>query len=151
MSRTNQGGSIVSFLVIGVILTLLLIGGVYYARHNLLSGSQGSGEVSLDSNQDEANNEQSDDESTVSDNDSSEIEEGDSTTDTSNGNESQDNPDPVPVEIPSGMSDDSEELNEGADQPNAERLPDTGPTSGLVSALTLSILTATAVAYIRSR
>jgi LPXTG-motif cell wall-anchored protein len=32
MVRTNQGGSVLSFIIIGVILTILLAGGVYIVR-----------------------------------------------------------------------------------------------------------------------
>lgn len=33
MKRTNQGGSILSFIVIGGVLALLLVGGIYMVRH----------------------------------------------------------------------------------------------------------------------
>ena len=35
MARTNQGGSILGFAVVGAVLAVLLIGGVYIVRHAL--------------------------------------------------------------------------------------------------------------------
>ena len=35
MVRTNQGGSILNFAIIGVVMALLLVGGAYFVRHNL--------------------------------------------------------------------------------------------------------------------
>ena len=40
MVRTNQGGSILSFVVLGSIMALLFVGGAYMVRHNLVPGER---------------------------------------------------------------------------------------------------------------
>jgi LPXTG-motif cell wall-anchored protein len=37
MVRTNQGGSVLGFIVVGVVLAALFIGGVYLARHQTVA------------------------------------------------------------------------------------------------------------------
>jgi LPXTG-motif cell wall-anchored protein len=41
MVRTNQGGSVLSFIVIGAILACLLIGGVFVVHHQVLRSQTG--------------------------------------------------------------------------------------------------------------
>ena len=39
MVRTNQGGSVLSFIIIGTVMTLLLLGGIYIVRQQVGIGA----------------------------------------------------------------------------------------------------------------
>lgn len=41
MVRTNQGGSILNFLVLGSVMAILVVGGAYLIRHNLAPAERG--------------------------------------------------------------------------------------------------------------
>ncbi len=132
MVRTNQGGSILGFLVIGGVMALLLIGGVYLVRNNLVP-AMGPGNVAEQDDKDSAPS--SEDEPDVTENEESQPADDEPVFENL----------PGPLQIadkPQTESDDSESLG---------NLPETGPSSTLLSGFLLSGIVAALLAYIRSR
>ena len=137
MVRTNQGGSMINFLVIGGAMALLLIGGAYAVRRNFGPADR-SPQVAVSDNdneptKDEAENSQKPTESEEEKKDQPDTAQGDSGNDTN-----AQNPDTlVPAPVTTG-------------QP-AGNLPETGPSDMLLGSVMLSTLTAMLVAYVQSR
>lgn len=127
MVRTNQGGSILGFVIIGGVLALLLVGGAYFVRHTLSPTdereepvvSQNDGDDSAQSSDDEPDaskekDEQTDEEATL----------------------------PGRTDANSPSSQDNEALDD---------LPQTGPEGSLLAGILLSGIVAVGTAYKRSR
>lgn len=129
MVRTNQGGSILGFVIIGGVMALLLVGGAYLVRHNLAPASDSepvaveeSGSASETQEEEAAKPE--DDEPDVVDDHQQHAE------------EEPKNEQPSQTEA-------------GADSP--EHLPQTGPADVLIGGLLLGSITGVSIAYKRSR
>lgn len=141
MVRTYQGGSILSFVAIGSVLALLLIGGVYFAKHNL---------APKDDKQRLAQQDESvgNDDKTKDSDEVGSSEEGDVRQDESASQSDR---------VDSDEGDDQAEegalpvagSSEGDSDP--EVLPQTGPGDTLVSAAMLGLVVALYVSYRRSR
>lgn len=136
--RANQRGSVLSFVIIGVVLVAIAIGAVYYARHqHTASDTTGSGS---DSSKQTGSEDQS---GTASDQDKS-----GSSADTSQSNQSS-------SDSTSGSKTDSssDTASNGSSDSSATpaEIPQTGPDSPLVAALMLGTLAGSVVLYVRSR
>lgn len=147
MVRTKQGGSILSFVILGVVMALLLIGGVYAVRHYLSPKAPGaqvatSGEDNGSSKQtpNSSNNQttppQKSDQSGSSSNSGQNTPSNNSQTSGNGGSGSTNQPAATPP-ASSGQT--------------SSGLPTTGPSSVLFVGMMLSSLVATLTAYIQSR
>ncbi len=139
MVRTNQGGSILGFLVIGGIMALLLIGGVYLVRNNLVP-AMGPGDVTVQNDGDRTPS--SDGES-----DSVNDEEGRAADD----DDTEDEPVSENLPGPLKIADRSQPETVKPDNESPENLPETGPGGILLSGILLSGIVAASLAYMRSR
>lgn len=134
MARTNQGGSILSFAVLGGVMALLLIGGVYVVRHNLAPLERES-QVTTSQN-------------------------GSSSDRASNNDQParpQDRDQPPETATPGNANNDKTSVENSAtpapagnDQASSG-LPSTGPSSAFFAGLMLSGLIGLAIAYVQSR
>lgn len=143
MVRTNQGGSILGFVIVGSVLALLLIGGAYFVRHSLMPSDRNSGPVAQKNEADgEPDVDISDSNAPErSDDESAESHQDDSTTQQPAGDTSgQSAGDSIPT---TG--------NTGEDELEPDALPQTGPTGAVLSGIMLGVLTALAIGYRRSR
>lgn len=124
MARKNQGGSILNFVIIGVVLALLLIGGAYFVRSNTkltVDKTSSPAPTKVDAPKPSANKE---------------------STAPSNSPPSTDKTPNTPV--PSGPT--------APSTPEASnKLPQTGPAETLTTIFGLGLITYIAAAYIRSR
>lgn len=142
MVRTNQGGSILEFIIIGTVMALLLVGGAYFVRQNLTSADQGEELVSLDNGEEESSN--TPDESS------------DSTDDDKSQSESEETPatdqeDQTENESANGLDGSGQIPQTGQETEAPESLPETGPADVVLSGLLLGGLAAVAAVYLRSR
>ncbi len=128
MARAKQSGSMVSFVIVGVILALLLIGGVYFIRRSLAPTSDGV--------------------PSSSENETDTTKEVDSTDNTDqSSDESLDIPD---ISLP-GRTDNETPDGQGNTEQLPADLPQTGPTDVLLGGILLSGIAGAGVAYKRSR
>lgn len=119
----QQGGWAESFVMVGILLALLLVGGVYFLKSNQVQ----DGDIAVDTSTDEKT--------------TNEKNEKDSTSDRSNENEERSSEE---SRLPKGG-------REVADEEAYENLPATGPTETIASSLILALITFSSVAYVRSR
>lgn len=125
MVRTNQGGSVLGFVIIGGVLALLLIGGVYFARQQSEATSDRG--ISPTPAENQPREEQSaPNEETPPANENSSTEEN------------------------AGNSQSQNETLPGGGVSTSE-LPQTGPAETLVAILILAMLAGTSASYVRSR
>jgi cytoskeletal protein RodZ len=145
MVRTNQGGSILSFAILGGIMALLLIGGAYFVRHNLAPAER-TPQVATTDQQDDSSEQNQDDDKPAPANNSDKPKEtpapqqnvvpkAPDSTNNNSSSESAQTPRPAPV----------------AGDQSSGGLPSTGPSSALFGGFMLSGLVALAVAYAQSR
>ncbi len=145
MVRTNQGGSILTFAVLGGIMALLLIGGAYFVRHNLVPAER-TPQVATSEQQDNSSEQNQDDDkpAPANNNDQSKetpapqqnvVPQAPDSTNKNNSGESTQTPPAAPVAV---------------DQ-SSGGLPSTGPSSALFGGFMLSGLAALVVAYGQSR
>ncbi len=144
MVRTNQGGSILGFVVLGGIMALLLIGGAYIVRRNFPPAEIGS-EIAVSDERGESSN-QSD--------------ENKPSTPAPNDNQEGEGSSPKPSTVPGGVNNNTDSSNQtvtptekspAVDSQNSSGLPETGPSSVVFAGLMLSGLSGLLVAYIQSR
>lgn len=131
MKRTNQGGSILGFVIVGAVMALLLVGGAYVVRHTLMPA----------------------------DTDRTSVAEKDK--DTSSDDSKQDTTVAPKDDTKDTSSDAGKNTNETTNQPSAtppqsatedtHTLPTTGPSDGIMSGLLLSSLVGVVAMYMRSR
>lgn len=122
MVRTNQGGSVLGFIVVGVLLASLLTGGAYVVHRQTISSIVGGAQSqSTRSNSKSPSNSGSGD-----------------TTPTTNGSNGQQAPTPTPSSNTAPTS-------------NTSQLPQTGPAETISTLFALGFLTSLAIAYYRSR
>jgi LPXTG-motif cell wall-anchored protein len=124
MGKVNQGGSALSFVIIGIILVLLLVGGTYFVRQRLL--------VQADNGRQTTDTPQTKPSDKTDTPEESKKEEPTKTPETSQ-----------PVQPDSTAQDTA--------APPAANLPQTGPAETLSVILGAAFLTAALAAYMRSR
>ncbi len=130
MVRTNQGGSILGFVIIGGVMALLLVGGAYLVRHNLNSTSDGA-PIAVEN--DTEPEQPADDDAVTPDEEQPDAQE-------EQDDASQDS-----------TASDEQSPSVHADTGSPEHLPQTGPGETIVGALLLGSIAGAAVAYKRSR
>lgn len=141
MVRTRQGGSVLSFVVVGVLLLAIFAGGAYVVRQNM-QPAQEELPTELPGGQPEEGKapQETPRQPTPEDR-------GDSRP----GNTTPEKEGPAPQEAPqSRETEPSEGTSEGG-RSHAATLPATGPSQLLASLLAAGLLSATAVSYLRSR
>lgn len=136
MRVTNQGGSLAGFIIIGVLLTLALVGGLYgLSRYN---AEQASTEVAKE---DDAKNEE------AATNAEPEASKKDQSEATDSGRQTTDTP-----ESSSDSSANSTNPQAAAPtQPQQTRLPETGPADTAFMLLAIGLVTFAGTHYLRSR
>lgn len=136
MTRTNQGGSIVSFIVVGVVLALLLVGGAYLVhRHNNPAATPTP--TPAEDSQEAATEESDPDESSEADTDSS--------TETDQSDQAASDNSSTSEESAESQAD----LPTGSSSP--DNLPETGPTDNGLGLVGAGSMAAASVWYWRSR
>ena len=147
MTRTNQGGSIVSFIVVAAVLALLLIGGAYLVHRQNNSDVTPTPTPTEDAQEPSIEGSDPDEKSA----------------ERASGNREQENNDrqarEEPADQPSSDNDSAPSSDEQADQsyPQAgvdvqpEQLPETGPAGSALSLLGAGSLTSALIWYWRSR
>ncbi len=126
MVRTNQGGSILEFVIVGGVMALLLVGGVYLARHHLMPASNGTPITTED---DQAEEQPVEEEVAPKDEENA--------------------ADTPKQEADSQHTSDVGQPTTGNTSP--ESLPQTGPADALLASLAIGSIIGGAVAYKRSR
>lgn len=124
MVRTNQGGSILGFVIIGGVLALLLVGGVYFVRQQLTTPP--------------------------SDTETSPQPQPEATPENNEGQGEQ-SPAPQPETTMPGQQEEQSEAQEALPGGGAGELPQTGPTETFAAVMIFFVLTATVTGYLRSR
>ena len=122
MVRSNQGGSVLSFLIIGGALVVLLVGGVYFARTH-------ANDTIAQATSDQKQSHKSDETTAPKPNE----EEAKPKPEATKPEVSTPKPQPAPV------------------TPRPAQLPQTGPAETFMAMLAIGLLTGTSVAYYRSR
>lgn len=153
--RTKQGGSVLVYVVVAIVLGLLAVGAVYTV-HKLGNNAEPSGEIAVETD------EGSTDESDKSDKADSQSDNSDSATDSGSGADSQ--PDKSPTESGDAApktdqstddntvdSEPTKPADKPAAEPKADKLPETGPADTLYSFGAISILSFAGASYIQSR
>lgn len=125
MVRTNEGGSVLSFAVVGVILAILMIGGVMVVRQQAVNNQKPAPHkvVGVDKNKT-------------------------ATTPPSEGNKAPEPQAPAPSKSGSTTTPVPQAPTPA---PNTKELPHTGPVETITTLLALGMLTASFVAYLQSR
>lgn len=133
----QQGGLAGSFVIIGIVLALLLLGGVYFLKSNEINDKLAS-DTDSSTSQDEANQNQKD-QNTQS--------EDQAKTDDSVKTQDQDQED-----TDKKATDSAPESREAAESNDAHaELPQTGPADTAATLAVFAVLTYSIVMYIRSR
>jgi cytoskeletal protein RodZ len=122
MVKANEGGSVLSFVVIGAILVLLLVGGTYFVRQKLFVSADSNGQAP-DTSQPKPSDQ----------------------TDTSKEPTKKDEP----AKTPDASQPSNPQQNTASTPPAA--LPQTGPVETLSVVMGVAFLTAAFTAYLRSR
>ena len=130
MRRTNQGGSLAGFIIIGVLLTLVLVGGLYgLNRYNAQRAADETAQSEEPAPEEEST------ETTQTETESSEASPQSRTEQDSAANEQQPRT-PTPSPQPAATS---------------AQLPQTGPADALLGLVAVTVLTFAGVHYVRSR
>lgn len=121
--RTNQGGSVLSFIIVAVVLLGVVLGGIYLVRR-ATSSTQTAGDNAQES----------------------------STTSPQSTLEEQKTPATETAPATPPKSDNSQaQTNTSQSSGSAATLPQTGPVETISTALTLAVITGVAVSYARSK
>lgn len=150
MARTSQGGSILGFIVVGGVMALLLVGGVYVLQSSLTPGEDGPVAVT-DFVKDESEKESGNKPETAEE-ESNDFEAVDPAEDEETSEESEDteSPSETPVTGPQNTAGSANGGGLGSSvSPN--NLPETGVGDTLVAGLILSSVAGVTMAYLRSR
>ena len=135
MRERYQGGSLAGFIIIGAVLTLVLVGGLYGL--NRYNAEQSSEVATSDKNDEKPKPSKSEDKKTPSTSDS----------------ESTDSSSEMPKEQPrTGVPTDDSQSGTPSDEGEASEgeLPVTGPSEALGAAVATAVLSFAVVAYIQS-
>lgn len=137
MVRTNQGGSVLSFVVVGILLLAIFAGGAYLARQYMHPSPEMPTELPGERPQQSSPPEEKSSEQPVSD---------------SQKDDSQKEEAERPQEESKPRSDASGETPASKDNGDGHTtLPETGPAQMLASLLAAGLLSVAAVSYLRSR
>lgn len=162
MARTNQGGSIVSFIVVGGVLTLLLVGGAYWVHHqNSVTTPTPTPAEEVDEQAAGPAEEQPDEQATSPSQESTDPSQEQAT---GSGEEQADDQTAGPAEeqadeqsvaddstAGSGSSEGEQTYPTAGGESQPEELPATGPVDTVVSLVGASSLTVALIWYYRSR
>lgn len=147
--RTNQGGSIVSFIVIGVLLLAGLGGGIYYLAQRSGDTSEQPVAQTPESENDSAN-EDSDMFNIDSPEESDDARPSEERSDAPAEDESDDSTAPAAPASPSAPQTPDQSPASGEPATN-QALPQSGPTEFILGAAALAALTFVVIVYRRSR
>lgn len=141
MVRTNEGGSVLSFAVVGIILAILLVGGVTVVRQHYVSGQKTTSAPTKVTHTDKDKTTAP----TASNSDKTPTDEGKASPDGSTG-----------TAAPTTSQDTTSSTNAApaSSAPTAtsgSELPHTGPVETLTTVLAVGLLTSSSIAYVRSR
>lgn len=139
MVRTNQGGSILNFIIVGVVLAVLLIGGAYYVRQKTQTSADTASAPAPSADQ-KTNSSQNSSKKQPAPSQSSDA----SKDKTTNGDDKKTAPaqTSAPAQAPASSTPPAATSNQ---------LPQTGPGQTLSSIVALGLLGYMTVAYLRSR
>jgi LPXTG-motif cell wall-anchored protein len=126
MVRANQGGSVLSFLIIGGVLVALLIGGVYFVRN------QANGSVAQATTDQQKKSDMPEQAAPAKTDDKDKKAEDKKATETKPDTSKKEAPAPSPA-------------------PRPAELPQTGPAETVAAMMGVSLLVGAATAYYRSR
>ncbi len=147
MAQREQG-HVLGFVLVGALLVLMTIGGVYLVRHNLLPGETGGNDVASDNTSTDA----SDEEKGASSEDSSTASSDDSTNDEVATTDSDSSDTVTSTEVDEESAGSQDEADVDTEQASAtEELPATGPGDTLLATVGSGLLVAAVLAYVRSR
>ena len=125
MNRANEGGSVLSFVVIGAVLAFLLVGGVYFVRQQMTAQAETkpstTNEPQTSPSEQKTDNSKTEDTNKPAPNDEQKAPTGQAT------------PNEMPQDTASPV------------------LPQTGPAQSLTAIVAVALLSATFTAYLRSR
>lgn len=130
--RTNQGGSILTFIIVAVILGLALIGSVMFIRHK---GEAAQSQTPIFG--------------PVTENKTNDDKSGDKNTDT--GSSSQPGEESAPSTTNNGTDSSTGTTSESQASAPVSELPKTGPVDTLGAALIVGLVAMVVVSYVRSR
>lgn len=138
MSRSNMQGSVASFVVVGVVLAVLLLGGIYVVKNQLADNLQaGDAEVAVEISKDaESDNQATEikDQSTDSDEANSEAEKSQDDVDTDASTEA-------------AYEDEDEDETMPVTGVSVDELPKTGPAETLGALVSLGLLSGAFIYY----
>ncbi|MBP9668072.1 hypothetical protein KBD87_04720 [Candidatus Saccharibacteria bacterium] len=147
----HQGGSLLGYVTVAILLAGLLVGGLYWVQRYNKTSKNGT-TVAVATHKDTAKNTTPvTDEKTADNRDTSN---GSTTTDTPAVSKSDDKKATSPsTPAPSTTSTEDDESNDGqvGTSPAVEALPATGPTAVGVQGLALGLLAFSVAAYVKSR
>lgn len=143
MKRTNQGGSVLSFIIIGGVLTLLLVGGVYMLRQYNQSSTVAVETPAAPAP--DSTNQAGEPSTKPSESDKSANEEQKPSDSTE-----------TPTTMPGSSSNEStsgsdSEATDSTIGSNVGELPQTGPAESASALVAMTLLAGTSVAYMQSR
>lgn len=133
MRRTNQGGSVASFIVVGALLVLVTVGLLYAVRQQPESGEIAKEpEITLPGADNNTDNQNRDDKTPAADEGGTQ--DKTSTDESSTTDETTD-----------------DETTEGDTETTVDEIPQTGPADTMMQLVAVGALTAVSSAYYRSR
>jgi len=139
MVRTSQGGSILSFIIVAVVLAGLLVGGAYVIHRQASPSSESQpapAPVAVPSEPDPSS--------------SSDTSSDASTKPVEQSNEPNSDTSQQPAS-PSEPSDDETAMSDQSGSDTSASLPHTGPRASVISAVVVAVITYATVAYGQSR
>jgi len=125
MNRVNEGGSVLSFVVIGVVLALLLVSGVYFVRQQMTTRAETKPQTTNEP------------QTPPSDQKSDEPKAEDTNKSATNDEQKASTGSTTPSEMPRNAT--------------SPALPQTGPAESVTAIIAVALLSATFTAYLRSR
>lgn len=151
-STRSQGGWVASFVIIGAVLVLALLGGLYYVK-SIQSGSNvaddTSSETVTDKN-DQAKETPADTDNTADD-DTASLEDADRANSDDATSDSSETPRANEPRTEDNEVDTSDDMKPEAEAPASDALPETGPEDVIMQLIATGMLTTAGVAYWQSR
>lgn len=149
-AQTNyQGGSLLGFVAIGILLAGLLVGGLYFVQRYNNSDADNGGIVASEGNTDEKNTSGFTDDNESSSANNGGNTDGNATKDDQSDNTATDAEESTTNESGAGSS--AENTAENSNSSSVNQLPETGPADTMLQASVLSVVTYGVVSYVRSR
>ena len=151
MVRTNQGGSILSFVIIGVVLTSLLVGGVYIVHQRADARVAVTQPTPADKTTTPATPGDNAPVATPGTNQTTTEPTSPDATSSPTPTPTPSDQTPTPTTLPSGSTDTSSSTPPSSTSTPATALPHTGPAETLGSIIIMGVMTVAVVSYVRSR